>query len=659
MHTRSVLPLLFVIISAQVMAQEISHEFGKISKDELTMKSYNKDTDAEAVVIYDIGETSFFLNNMDYITMAFERKTRIKILTKAGIGYADISVPYYVGKDDQEIVKDIEAVSYNSENGSFNVTHLDPKDIFDQKISANIHEKKFAIPDVKPGTVIEYRYRIESPYFVHLRDWDFQWTIPVEYSQYIAKMVPFYQYTYFLQGATKFDSLSSHEEDGVIPKINTDVGASAGSSVYKELVHTFVMRNLPAFRDESFITTDEDYLIKVYFQLSKVYYLHGGSENYLTTWPDLADKLLKNQYFGKYLNDCQKIASRMTLDLNTQDTAAEKKIGEIVNYVKSNYTWNGENSIYVSQDADAFMKSGTGNSADINLFLVALLNKFGFNAYPVILSTRNNGKIKSDYPYLPFFNYVIAGVPLGNSQGLFDASAINYPNNEIPIKCINDRGFIITKHSDQWIDLSRVNYLSKVQYSFNHDMTPDGDNVREKIVAEGQNAAILREDYPDEKSFVKERTDSRGSVDSVIFVNRDVRDKPFSIFFESHTTPDIIGKKMFISPFLDEPVSKNPFSSASRQLPIDLINISVRKFVAEITIPAGYQADYIPTPIHVDDSLAYIDYKCLHQQNRVMVIGIYFFKRNNFPAGDYQKLKAYMNEIIKSFNDKIVISKNS
>jgi len=48
------------------------------------MKSYSKDTTAEAVVIYDIGQTDFRFTDDGYV-MVFERTFKIKIFKKIRI----------------------------------------------------------------------------------------------------------------------------------------------------------------------------------------------------------------------------------------------------------------------------------------------------------------------------------------------------------------------------------------------------------------------------------------------------------------------------------------------------------------------------------------------------------------------------------------------
>ena len=62
------------------------------------MKKYDKDTSAEAVVIYDIGE-SYFADNDNGFDVVFQRKTKIKIFNKAGLRWAQFEIPYYIGNN--------------------------------------------------------------------------------------------------------------------------------------------------------------------------------------------------------------------------------------------------------------------------------------------------------------------------------------------------------------------------------------------------------------------------------------------------------------------------------------------------------------------------------------------------------------------------------
>ena len=53
---------------------------------------------------------------------------------------------------------------------------------------------------------------------------------------------------------------------------------------YQDIVYKFGMKNIPAFGDEEFITSINDYVIKLDFQLSKIHTLDGRNIDIITTW---------------------------------------------------------------------------------------------------------------------------------------------------------------------------------------------------------------------------------------------------------------------------------------------------------------------------------------------------------------------------------------
>jgi hypothetical protein len=536
--------LLLIILFNKGFSQEYSHDYKKITKDELEMTSYPKDPDADAVVIYDIGKSHFFLNSKDQITMGFERRTKIKILNKAGFNKAEISIPFYIQNYDPEKVQNVDATSYTFENGKLVSANLDQKNVFEEKLTEHWNILRFAIPNIKEGTVIEYSYNIESQFYVNFRDWDFQWDIPVIYSEYEVRMIPMYEYSFLLQGAKKFDAYTSREERGEIP---TTLGLSYNSSgVYNDMVHDFVMKELPAFRDESFITTREDYIVKIDFQLAKINNAPGYTfykpGNFLSTWPELCNELLKDPQFGKYITTCQKESAKILSGLKLSKDSLQQNVEKIVNYVKSNFKWNEINSISAYKKAADFLRDKEGNSANINLFLLSLFNQASIPASPVILSTRENGKIKVDYPYIDFFNYVVIMIKDVDKVNFYDATSSLSPYNEIPIKCINDKGLVVIKDSQEWVDLNNVNYVSSIESVLKHQFSLSLDSVltNETITADGVESVMLKQRYPDHTSFEKENKDKGIFYDSLYIRNYNSPDKPFIISYHTRTPIDII-----------------------------------------------------------------------------------------------------------------------
>lgn len=215
MKTKLHLTLILIFLaSLTINGQEYKRDFGKISKEEIDLKTYSGDKDAEAVVLYDMA-TSFFVETENSFDVIFDRSTRIKVLSPAGIRWAEIEIPFYHEGNIFEKVYDIEAYAYNYENGQMVITSFDKSNAFDEQVNNFWTVKKFAIPNVKEGTIIEYRYKINSQYKFNFRDWEFQWKIPVVYSEYVVKMIPFYEYTFLLQGTTRFDVQESYADKGM------------------------------------------------------------------------------------------------------------------------------------------------------------------------------------------------------------------------------------------------------------------------------------------------------------------------------------------------------------------------------------------------------------------------------------------------------------
>ena len=213
-----------------------------------------------------------------------------------------LQFPYYQdGYGKEETIVSIEGSSYNLNDEEGTVEHLRLKTamIYDDQISERWKVKKFVLPAVKEGTIIEYRYVKRSPFIKNPPDWEFQWGIPVKLSMYEMQLMPFYEYTYLLQGAARFDDYYSFESG------ETD---DFGGVRYNYVVHRYMMKELPPFEDESFITSRNDFIVKLDFQLARIHYPSGAKKEIMSSWPEINELYLDDTYFGKFLKQCEKPA---------------------------------------------------------------------------------------------------------------------------------------------------------------------------------------------------------------------------------------------------------------------------------------------------------------------------------------------------------------
>lgn len=640
------------IFSPGGYAQSFSFEYGKISADEYKMSRYDPDKLAEAVIIYDIGK-SYFTQTDNGFDIIFERRTKIKILNKAGFKWAEIAIPFYEESRKLERVYDVDGTTYNYENGIVRKSNLDNRNIYEDKKTNNWREKKFAMPDVKEGSVIELKYKISSPYLFNFRSWEFQSKIPVVYSEYTTLMIPFYEYTYIFQGTSKFDQFENHVEEGVSEHF-------AGVE-YRNMVYKFVMKNLPAFKDEEFITSINDYIIKIDFQLAKIKYPNGAVNEIITTWPELCKELLKDENFGGFLNSCKKKAKIIvdSLHLTMGQDSINAEI--IFNYVKKNYTWNGDHTKFSNITAKKFLLNKSGNSAELNLFLASMLLNAGIKTYPVLISTRGNGKIWLDYPFLHYFNHVITASFIGNYYTLLDATEPLCNYGMIPDRDLNSKGLIIKKDIPEWIEMETFN-VSEIADSLSIKLDLENDSINYSVssLATSYDALSYRKKIQkDISSFKKEFYDAnQGSLTNFQIINENDTYLPLRIKYKNNKPIEMLEENIVIAPFGNLVINENPLKQSYRNYPVDLIYSKQRLFVSTITIPQGFRLAQNDKILNIDDENIELKYKIEKQdESSIKVVGFYYFKKAKYGITDYFDLKGYFNKIVTTFNSKLILEK--
>lgn len=651
--------LLFFILAIfmaihPAFAQEYSKKWGKISQKEADLKVYEKDPEAEAVILFDIGE-SVFIDTENGYDIQFTRTKRIKILNRSGIEHAEITLPYYVdGYGKTERYRTIEAFSYNMEDGRLVKTPLDESTIYEEIISDRWKAKKFVVPNVKEGTIIEYRSVLQTPFHFNLPDWVFQDVIPTVYSKYTVKMIPFYEYVFLVQGISRFSYQNSEAEKGV--------GRRYRSFEFQNLVHTYVLENVPAFKDEAYMTSVKDYLIKMDFQLAKFNNPSGGSNEIMSTWEDLNKSLIKHVNFGKYIKKSAKIAEKLLEEeLVLGDLDEANKVKEIVNYVKSTFSWNGYNSKYASKTPKELSSQKTGNAADINLFLIALLEAAGLHVQPVIISTRNHGKISADYPFSHFFNYVIPIIKIDDKSFLSDGTDPFIAYNRIPARCINEKGLVVDNEQIYWVNLF-TNIKSINHKNIEQKIDPESLTAQTRVTNQTTEfeSSRYKSTYNNDTTKIKNHLLENGfdALNKIKTINFENPSKPYIVAYEGEIKIENIDDKIIISPFLKFPLQENKLTQKSRSFPVDFIYPKSETFKSIITLPENYQVADLPKRFEMKNGLAEIKLIYSVNDNIVTVEGEYYLKRAVYRANEYARIKSYLNAIVKKFNQELVLIKS-
>lgn len=642
---------LFFCMNGYAQQEQYSREFGKVTQHEMTMKAYENDPDADAVMLYNQGEYRFTGDyNSGQFLLRMTRKVKIKILKQSGVQHANFEIPYYNGNSEWEVVESIEGTTYNLDHG-FEQIKLDPKNIFEEKVNDNIRVKKIALSDVRPGSVIELAYTIVTPYFFNMRRWYFQQQIPVLFSNLQYRAIPYYEYTYILRGANELDHFSSDVQSGEV---------RFGNLAYRETIFNFGMTELPAFTDEEFISSVDDYMVNINFQISKIHYPRGGSQEVMTTWPAMCDDFLKSDYFGKYMNSVEKQARRILGDLDVKGEPDEKKIELITRFVKSKYTWDGVTSKMAESDLKDFLRQQSGSTGNINLLLAGLLKSAGVEAYPVILSTRGNGLISLQHPFQQFFNYVLVMAVTGDRVYLIDGTDPLLHYSVLPEKCMNVHGLVVKPKSEEWITIQQRT-TSLLQKNLTVRVDPETSQAEADVMylATGPAAHRLRSIYsgnPDNLTHYLNEI-NKINTNEVKTSPNDAPNKPFTFFFTAGKSVDNVSDKLFIAPFCNLNLEKNPFTQSKRTLPVDLVYLREESYKSTIMIPEGYRIEHLPEIQSIENDVISFNYEITCMDNRIIVDAGYSFKQFYILAEAYEQLKGDFNTMIKCFSDMIVLAK--
>ena len=366
--------------------------------------------------------------------------------------------------------------------------------------------------------------------------------------------------------------------------------------------------------------------------------------------------------FGDYIKDCKKYAKDILKEeIDLTNKTQLQKCEAIINYVKSTFDWNNRNSYLASKSAKDFYNQKSGNSAEINLFLLSLLKEFDITAFPVILSTRSNGKIYLEYPFESFFNDVVVMVDIENYQFLSDASSKYCAFNRIPSKCINGYGLMIDYKNPKWIGLSNEiesfeinNFVTEIDIENNITknttslQTTEYKSIKYKTMFQNDSIKLIDafEDY------------DSSDVKNVRFINYTKNNRPFIVACQFNAAIEEIGNKILLSPFNQFPFQENKFKAKERNYPIDFTYLQSEEFNARIIIPENTKVIYLPEDIDIDDEIVNLKLHFLIEEGIINASASYKFKAVVYEPKDYNKVKDYFELIVEKFNEKIVLEKN-
>lgn len=667
------LTIILVVVAVfcfKVYAQEF--KLGKVSIAELEQKVHPKDTSAAAAILFKKGETRFEYSNIDGFKVVTEVTFRIKIYKKEGYNWANKEVIFNSGSSSiKESVSFSDAVTYNLVAGKIEKMKLKSEGEFVEKFDKYWSKKKISLPNVKEGSVLEYKYTIRTNNIGLLREFDFQTSIPVDYSEYKTYIPEYFIYNTNLKGfitpqinVEKSSKLFSNNSKERVMNGNVSTTNYTTENIeYQETRTTYVAKDIVAIKDEAFVNNIDNYTTSLEQELSMTNYPNQPLKPYSTDWNALVKTIYEDIDFGPELNKTdyfEEDLKGVIAGLKTQDEI----ILSILNYVKSTVKWNGYNGYTCENGVKKAYKDKTGNVAEINLMLTAMLRSAGLNVNPVLISTRANGI--SFFPNYSAFNYLIAAVETTAGKILLDATSQYSIPNVLPFRDLNWFGRLIRKDgTSELIDLMPTrasNDYVMLMYSIDASGKVTGKLRRNRT---DYNAMSFRAEIEKikEEEYLEKLENENEKIEISDYSRTNEKDFQLPIIetcsFTGTNLCEFIGERMYINPMLFFTKGQSPFKQETREYPIDYGYPFLDKYNINIDIPEGYVVETLPksSQLDMEDNIGSFKYISNASGNKIQLSISHQINTPIVSADYYSMLKEYYQGMIAKETEKIVLKK--
>ncbi len=630
--------LLILIVPFISFAQQFNN-YGILSKEEIDLKECSFDKDATAVILLNEAVS----DHDDESHLITYHHFRIKILKEKGFDVANVTLQFY-RKDNFELIDMLDAMVTNiNASGEAITESLTKKSFYKQNIDEQTGSITFTFPNIKVGSIIEYKYRSFMKHYGGLGDWDFQKRLPVLKSKYTLTILPRAEFAY---------------------RINKRDDLAVTARVEKESGRVFFeMNNIPSLTSEPYMDSREDYLQKVIFQLSAINQGYG-KKNYMTSWDEVIRELLMEKYFGSQLG--KNIPGMGAFIEETKKLLSEEdRMKAVYNYVRNNMSWNGLYSKYAFDGVKEPWEKRKGTSGEINLILVNLLKDAGLDAYPTLVSERFHGKVNIEYPFVDQFNSVFACVIIKGKKYYLDATDKNTPPHIIPKDVLNTTALVVNKKSGGLVTITNDSLL----YS---DYVNARMNVDDKGIFSGEvyikNSGYSRiekiEDYKDEgkEKYIENHFKKEGlEIKEFEFLNQTNDSLPAEQKFKFTTNLSGSGDYLYVPLNLFFGFESNPFISDNR---FSNINFGYKRTVstyANITLPKNYVPDELPKSVKMrtpDNDIVFtrtVEYD--KENNSAVCMFVFEFKKSLYTVDEYSILKEVYKKMFDFLKEPLVLKK--
>ena len=570
---------------------------------------------------------------------------RIKIFTEEGKGFADVTIPP-LGQEFK--VRSVQGRTIHPDGTIVPFSGQVFEKIVEKRKGHKVTTKSFSLPDVTPGSIVEYRYEL---LWETGRAFDSMWEVQLELFQREAhfSFVPLTGFSHSVHATA-------------LPE-----GAKFNSGVLDTKV-TLDLANIPEFEPEPFMPPRFERAMRVMF-------FYSGDTTRLIEGDDYW-RINGNQWahdtesFMDKKGALQGAVASLTSPADSPETKARK----FYDYVQGfeNLSFEPKKSekelkaLHMKEvkNVEDVIRKKYGSRTELNRTFVALARTAGIEATLLKVAERDDLILHKEWPWFDQIGPELAVLRMNGKQVNLDPGSPDCPFGVLPWESTLATGLLLTKQMPTWIttpepqpDNAVMKRVAKLT------LAEDGSVSGEvELTLNGLYAYLSRFNGKDDdaterkkklEKYLEDWMVVKGDIELLEVNDWKNSNLPFVAKFKV-TLPGYasqVGKRTLLPGTFFQGSYKNPFTATKRIHPILMEYSFDDNDDVTITLPKSYQLESLPKALSDKNAVADItagyanDNGTLHFTREFKLKGV-MLETKYYPAlrQFFQKVQAEANE---------------
>ncbi len=649
--------LMLCVSMASAQKKPKDPKFGEVEAWEWALSDFKGDTTVGAIEIFDIGKHEFDINTYDFF---YTRHQRIKILKSAAADeYGNVIVPY---------VPEIERFSKirahaleRNDQGEVVKYELESRDIVDERItrdkrSAYFRAKRFSIPNIKPGCIVEITYT-KNTGFITPPDWNFQAKHPKLSSRFVFTYPAAFIYSEAFKGPRAGQQVRVKSESAGSMRF--------GANTYSVFTKTFSADSVQAFGDHKFIYAEEDHIMGLQIDVVDTRESFGPNSYIKNSWFKISRDLQKDKLGFNEEELREPSVIELANRLKNADTV--QTIRNVYQYltreVATIKSTDKENTRESSSLKDVIKNKSASLRMKVALGL-RLFSVMGYSPAMLFIRDRDAGLIRKANPDLFQFQHRVLFVATKDNDYLLDLEENFHPFGVLPKGYYNREAWLVTKDVDVFVPME-MPIGEEETITINGKLSPKGEltgaftlrlsgyaaiDTRSRWREKGTHYWANKELF-DEPNLIKVE---RFAVDTTVAV-----EEPAVVtgeFVKADFAQDVDGE-LYFNPMLIDREQENPLKEETREFPIEFDSRFTHQYLLNLDLPTGFSVAELPKPVRIilpDKSMEFT--RAVGVQDGRLTISIRFINRREvYPAPVYGGVRKIYETVVSAMAEQIIL----